>query len=312
MSWTPPEVVPEEELRDCAPVDHWRAAMETIALRHGLSAGGLEPYAAGSDVVFGGEGFVIKLTDPRWAKLFPAERYFLEHLEGKLSIEVPRILAAGELEGWPYFVMTRLDDVELGEVWPKLDHEARLSLAGRIGEMTAELHALAPPEPLVDWDEFVARRREVAVAHHRRRGVSETWQARIEPFLDATPRPAHPAVLLHTELLPAHILVACRDDEWRPSGLIDFMDSKVGDPDYEFAALVEFVFQAEAGCLRRCLEGYGGDAAELTRETGRRLAAWGLLHEFADLARALRAAGEPEPADFEAIVDRLYDLGASR
>jgi hygromycin-B 7''-O-kinase len=308
MTWSPPSVGDAGRLPNAAPVEQWREAMVEIARRHHLPTADLLPYPTGSDVVFGGEGFVVKLTEPRWAEEFPAERFFLEHLAGKLTIAVPEVLAEGELEGWPYLVMSRLGDRAVGEVWPELDREERLRLAVRIGEMTAELHAVPPPPAREEWDAFLVERREQVVTHHRARGVSEAWLERIEPFLDETARPPRDPVLLHTELLGAHLLVAPGSEGWHPSGLIDFADAKVGHPDYEFPALVEFLFAAERGCLRRCLEGYGWREEELDREGGRRLAAWGLLHEFADLGRTLRAAGDPPPVDFGELVDRLYFL----
>jgi len=105
-------------------------------------------------------------------------------------------------------------------------------------------------------------------------------------------------------VLDAHVLVSESSGDWEPCGLLDFADANVGHPDYEWAALVEFVFRGAPGCLEACLRAYGRE--EHDHEEGRRLCAWGLLHEFAHLGRPLRAAGAPEPAGFDELVRRVY------
>ena len=308
MSWTPPDHHPGDPVRPLLSSDGWREAMVAIADRHGLSSRGWQAFDTGSDVAFGGEGIVVKLTTPEWLDDFDAERFFLEHLAGRLRVETPEVVASGELEGWPYIVLSRLEGTAVGDVWPKLDDEERVRLAARLGEMVGELHALAPPAPREDWEEFLRARRQGVVEHHAARGVDEVWLARIEPFLEEVALPERPPVLLHTEVLDAHVLVHETSRGWEPCGLLDFVDANVGHPDYEWAALVEFVFRGAPGCLGACLRGYGREDRELDHEGGRRLCAWGLLHEFAHLGRPLRAAGDPEPASFDELVRRVFDL----
>jgi hygromycin-B 7''-O-kinase len=158
------------------------------------------------------------------------------------------------------------------------------------------------------WPAFLEERRRGVVEHHRKLGLSEVWLARLEPFLDSVPLREGRPVFLHTELLDEHVLVLEREGRWELAGVLDFADSRVGDPQYEIAALVEFIFRGEPGCLPGCLRAYGWDEQDLNHEGGRRLAAWGLLHLFGNLPRVLAVAGDPEPADFDELAERVYRL----
>jgi aminoglycoside phosphotransferase (APT) family kinase protein len=122
------------------------------------------------------------------------------------------------------------------------------------------------------------------------------------PFVDSIELPERPWVPIHTELYEAHIYLL----DGRPTALIDFADARTGHPDYEWAALAEFVFQGEPGLLGACLAAYGEPPDRLGPERSRQLCAWSLLHRFASLPRALAAAGSPPPPDLDALSRRLF------
>ena len=113
---------------------------------------------------------------------------------------------------------------------------------------------------------------------------------------------------LHTELLGDHVQVRGDGSGCHVAGMIDFADARVGHPDYEWPALVEFVFKGAAGCLRACLEGYGRPLGAGDRVESHRLAVWSLLHRYASLPRAVAAAGVPVPSGWGEWVERLYRL----
>lgn len=308
MGWTPPKWDPKAELRPQASWDHWRAAMIVIADRVGLPAAGLTPFSSGSDVVFGGEGYVIKLTAPAWEEEIQTEHAVLGYVAGRLPVTTPEPLALGELEGWPYVVMRRVPGTAVAAVWPTLGRAERLRLAAELGALTAALHALPPPAAAdrpPGWAGFLQSCEESADSRHRALGTSAAWLARI-PELLAAPRPDKPLVLLHTELLGEHVLAQEVGGRWRLSAALDFADGRVGHPDYEIAAPIEFIFRGEAGCLGTYLDALGWSPAERA-DAGPRLAAWGVLHRFGCLPRALKAAGDPPPGDVAELVARLYD-----
>src|SRR5438128_9215954 len=113
--------------------------MRAICARHGLPADRLEPFAEGTNVVFAAGQRVIKLYPPHWATLAAAERAVAARLDGTLAVATPRVEAAGELEGWPYLVESRLVGQPLDRVWSGLDAAEQSRLAAELGELLAEL-----------------------------------------------------------------------------------------------------------------------------------------------------------------------------
>lgn len=91
--------------------------------------------------------------------------------------------------------------------------------------------------------------------------------------------------------------------------MIDFADARVGHPDYEWPAAVEFVFRGAPGCLRALLEGYGWSGDVIDGMDVRRLAVWSLWHRFGRLKRAVDAVGEPVPMGWGEWAGRSYGLG---
>src|SRR5262249_54926999 len=150
-------------LRQTAPV--WPAVMHAICDRHGLAPASLTRLGTGTNVIFsdGGE-LVIKLYPPFGHHSADVERAGLAHGGGRLPVKAPEIVAHGLLDAdgvtWPYLVMTRLAGVVLDTVWAALDRDNQAALAGALGRLIAELHAL-PITGLErwvrDWPAWIAR-----------------------------------------------------------------------------------------------------------------------------------------------------------
>ena len=140
-------------------VQTWLPAMRAICQRHGLPAAALARLSEGTNVIFAaGTQHIIKLYPPHWHRLCAVERLVAEYLYAKLSVTTPEIVAAGELEGWPYLVMQRLAGRYLAEVWDHLPLANQLRLVTDLGALIAQLHAL-PTDGLdaldADWPVLV-------------------------------------------------------------------------------------------------------------------------------------------------------------
>src|SRR5436190_23457539 len=86
----------------------WLPAVQVVAERHRLT-GELRRPDNGSNVVFHvGEACVVNLFAPIFAGEHRTERALLAHVAGRLPVATPEILADGELEGWPYLVLSRI------------------------------------------------------------------------------------------------------------------------------------------------------------------------------------------------------------
>ncbi len=264
----------------------WTTAVATIAERHDLDG----PFArspTGSTVVALSDACCIKLHPPLppWTASCRRESAALRHTEGKLAVATPRVLAQGQLEGWPYFVATRVPGRPIDEVWPSASRGERVRWAAQLGEAIAGLHALPEPDHAdltCDWPTFVAEQRARALPRERQRGLAPERCEELEAYLsdgDRTELSARRA-LLHTEIGPAHTYV--QGD--RVSGLIDFGDAMVGDPEYDIAAVGLFVTQGDAAAFAEFSRAYGCDAHQLAEPQRRhRLLRHALLHRYGTL-----------------------------
>jgi hygromycin-B 7''-O-kinase len=304
MTWTAP--TPLGNLRESAPLAHWVAAGREILARHGLHG---EPTLAptGSDVVLDAGDVFIKLTLPVWSWQIEREAECARLFAGRLPAAAPRLVATGALGGWPYVVTSRVPGVPIASVWPGLADAERVLLASEIGATVGALRGIPTASDsgaAADaWRAFLADVEGNRDARQRGLGVPE---ARID---EARERLRHAAsardaslVWLHTELLGEHLFVDRDATGWRLTGVIDWADARVGHPDYEVAALVEFVFRGARGCLEAFLEAVGEARPDADRRAA--LFAWALRHRYLHLERLRRAAGGP--ATLRETEERLY------
>jgi hygromycin-B 7''-O-kinase len=303
--WQAPTFTPPGSIRDAAPLSHWRQAAELTAQRHNLTDHLLRMTESGSDVVIEGKQYFFKMTAPDFFTELTTERELLTYVEGRLPVTTPKIVAAGELEGWPYLWMTRVEGTPLAKLWPTLTYEARLDLAAQLGELVAALHRLPLFGDSAGWPTFLQRFVDSAPTRHSKPTTPEALSARVADFLARVSRPEAPLVLLHTEVLDEHVFASFDGTRWKLSAMIDFADGRVGHPEYEFPALVEFIFRGETGLLKTFLRAYGWGPSRFENYS-ERLLAWGLIHQFGSLPRMLRVLGAPLPTSLEELASRLY------
>ena len=310
--WQPPPDDPRLSLRQRNSEAGWRAAIACICERHGLDAHVLSPFAQGETIVWQAGGHVLKLTAPACAYQIEAEVGGLGAAHEKLRVTTPRVVAHGELSGWPYVVMTLLDGEPLAHFWPDLAHRDRLRLARDAGRLLSELHALPTPGFAAGWDAFFRTHTQDLRARHARHGGPPALLDAIEPFVQrVVPRQHGPLVPLHTELSELHLYASERGGQLELSGLLDFADARLGPAEYELDSIVEFLFRGERGLLRECLLGAGLAEAELTPGYSERLLGFALCHRFSNLNRMLGLVKPRLPASLEELAERVFSVAAS-
>ena len=221
--------------------DVWRRVAKIICQRHQLSCSDLRRCEYGENIIFFVDArFVVKIFAP-FRQSFQRERAALEFADGKLAIETPQIVHAGEFEGWSYIVMTQLAGVLAGDVWVSLEEREQSEIVSRLGASMSELHAHAAPLAEValnrGWQTFIERQARTCVERQRDCGASHEWLESLPAFLDARMEllPAdYQPVLLHGDIHLGNLLLAQSGGGWRISGLFDFGDSLCGFHEYEF------------------------------------------------------------------------------
>jgi aminoglycoside 2''-phosphotransferase len=185
---------------------------------------------------------------PRWpsaARTLGREVSLLEFLADRLSARIPAPILVGVMEeprGWPFMAYEKLPGNPLGSL-RSLTRSERLHLTAFLIRLFSEL-ADCPKAPLEriglpsgdrrNWDaRFGSLRRRFErsaqgrVPRRTQRQVLEWFKEFHNSLADSHYRP----VLLHGDLWPSHIL---RDPTThQPNGVIDWEDSRFGDPAYD-------------------------------------------------------------------------------
>jgi hygromycin-B 7''-O-kinase len=159
--------------------DLWRQAAAIICARHNLSYASLRRSQQGENIIFFvDQRFVIKIFAP-FRQSYLREKAALEFANGKLGIETPSTLHAGEIEGWSYLVMTQLAGFPAREVWSEVAERERIEIVSRLGIALKNLHEHAPPllDPALnrDWSGFIERQAHTCVERQRACGANPEW-----------------------------------------------------------------------------------------------------------------------------------------
>ena len=266
-----------------------RPAFDAIAARHGLAASELSFLDKGTHFVWATRRDVIKLFVPLWIQDASLERTLLEMVAGT-TLPVPQLEAQGELDGWPYVVMSRVPGEHIGVAWRALDDGGRSRLAAHLAQAMAAVASL-PPQRLqaraITQDALIAERLERILVDQRERGGDDSLDFELRSFLGELPRlmPAH-EVVLHADLTDDNVLVSGD----RVTGIIDFADAFVGPWTYELAAPACFVTRGSSAHRDSMIRGRG---LEPTPELIATTRAWAILHRYCHVARMMRDAGAP-------------------
>ncbi len=272
-------------------------------------------------------GSVPLLSDGRRVlKFFPrggerfaeAEWAALEYLHGKLPIETPEPQKRLRIDDWSVVCMSLIEGLPARCAWSKFSGEQKASLSRQLGRA---LHDLPPPTapalqpPGGTFEAYLAQRVEQFLARADELGNDPGWMRVALDFLQrfCASRPAdRPCVLLHTEIMPEHVIVRMRDDQPQLVGLVDFEPAMVGDPHYEFASVGWFWSEGDRAVLDAVLCGYvegaGLDLAPKVDE----LMAHSLAHRYFHRERWLARLGPRcEARELDQLAHYVFDNGFS-
>jgi hygromycin-B 7''-O-kinase len=282
----------------------WQQAAEIICNRHNLSYASLRRSEQGENIIFFvEERFVIKIFAP-FRESYQREKAALEFADGKLGIETPRILYAGELEGWSYLVLTQLAGFQAREAWPEIESHERFKIVSRLGVALKGLHNHAAPLSEIalnrDWHAFIKRQAGTCVERQQACGANPEWLKSLPGYiaerLRLLPTEYNP-VLLHGDVHLGNLLLRKGDVGWKVTGLLDFGDSFCGFHEYEFVAPGVLMVQGNRELQRALLLAYGYRESELDINLRARLMLLTVLYECSDL-RKYASRLMPEAVNF--------------
>jgi len=286
----------ERHFRD----DAWGRAAAIICARHHLPYASLRRSQQGENIIFFvDERWVIKIFAP-FRQSYSREKAALEFAHGKLGIETPVILCAGELEGWSYLVLTRLSGIPAREAWLDIELHERIEIVSGLGVALKCLHRHAAPlsKPALnhDWHKFIERQARTSVERQRACGANPEWLESLPIYIAARlgllPAEYEPA-LLHGDVHAGNLLLAQENGHWKITGLFDFGDSFCGVHEYDFVAPGVLMAQGSRELQRAMLLAYGYQESQLDMNLRARLMLLTVLYECSDLRKyALRLRPE--------------------
>lgn len=276
----PPELSAEGYSRHLGDVEFWAPYVRTVLERHGLGDRQLESGFVGTFPTFLAGDVVVKLFGSfhSWRTCHAGELAAQEMLARRPDVPAPALLGHGQLydepDAWPYLLTSRM----AGQAWRdvRLDHAARIRVAGELGETMRVVHDTplgegpSRPPALVAARARLAELRATTLDRHR------TWRTLPAALVDQIPAylcPPAPERFVHADLTADHIFV----EDGSLAGIIDWGDATLADHFYELAALHLDAFGLDKELLRAFLAGYGWVMDE---EFVRQAMSAALTHEF--------------------------------
>ena len=286
-----PDIITEEDYRAIyRDVSTWLPAMRAICQRHGLGEAQLEFAPPGTHVVFKVEPeLYIKLFAPPWREDFIPERLVLHKLSEQSRLPVPRVVAEGKIEDWPYIIVTAVKGIPLYQVWRTISTSDEQRIAAQCGELMSILHS-TQTEGLeaiaIDWSAFVDDRIKERFNQLGQADLGNEWTRSVMEFLENLPplfEPGFHPVLLNADITVEHVLVSRCKCGWEITGLVDFGDSMLGHPYYDFAAPGCCITRSSPDLQRAMLLAYGYSTDELDKVLSERLMAYTMIHRFINI-----------------------------
>ena len=286
----------------------WQPAIQTICERHQL-----KPEASrselGSHIVYKAGERWIKLMAPIYHSEMNYEVAGLKSVAGRLSVPTPEIIAQGNLEGWPYIVLTDVPGEAIKYAWKKLDSLKKNQVIKGMAQTIGEL-ARCPAEEIIQnrfsWNEFVTEQYRNCESQQLKKRMPEPWRQQVSSFLKRfelnefmTSRP----VFLHCDLTYDHFLVM----DGKISGIIDMADCQWGHAEYELAAPCVFVLKGDRDGLRLFLQECG--YTHLDQRFSEKLLAWCLLHRYFGMYGFFKTEMDScVPGDFSQLAQKVFPL----
>lgn len=207
-----------------------------------------------------GEGWMNEafLINGQWVFRFPKSRHADEDLEKeinilpvlakRLTLSIPQFQYIGkQSNGYPFVGYKILPGDVIGEdVIPTLSKEVQESIAKQLAMFIDELSSfpvdeaehLSVPEydNQIDYAETFEEVQQLVFPHIDDE-LKEYITSRFDAYLNDPKNFQYDPTLIHADLSPNHMII--KPKTFEITGIIDFGDIHIGDPDYEYLYILE-------------------------------------------------------------------------
>jgi hygromycin-B 7''-O-kinase len=310
---THPDDQTARRIIDHQPDEYWYKVIAEVASRHQLATSGWKRVQKGSNVIFRQGMLALKIVPPNWGYQAQAEVESLTYLTAVLPLELPKLIAHGELNNWPYVVITWLPGISLGDVWQDLTMNNKKLILGQVGEFARDLHASKIDLGCAlnkNWHQYhqtllnncLPRHKGNALPDHLARQIGDYLGENSEYFDDGQ------TLFTHMDLHPWNLMVEEHGNEFRLCGVLDFGDAIIGRSRLlELATPLIFLCQGSRELARELLQSYGH--YQVSESTQHDLMAVALIRPDCDLNFVLTQVPESGPRDnWQQIAAQLFPV----
>lgn len=287
----------------------WRSAVIECCDKHGIVSEDFVAYSEGTNLVASvNSSHIIKIFPPFLKHQWDSEHRVLRHLNGKITIDIPDLVADGKRsDGWHYVIVTKLEGITFEGVWHQFSLSEKRKILKQVGQIMKSVHQVEVGELKSlqpDWSLFLKAQKEKAIERHRRLNMP-TW------FLNELPA----YMAKYQDLIPTEFRSVVLTGEYTPfnmmtdviknsvvTGMIDFGDAMIGYNEYDLLGPSLFLAEGNPELIYALFEGYGLSSKQIDDELRHRLMVLTVLHRYSNLDVQLRI---PE---WEKRVHSIVDL----
>lgn len=289
--------------------DNWMRLANDIAVKEGFDTSVMRSFENSTNLVVNlDDHHILKVFPPIYGSQFSSEKSALRFLEGKLQITIPTIRSYGQLQGWDWLIISKLEGTVGSKAWPFMLEADKESILEQIGAAIAEVQSIPLDGLSIErpsWCDFIRTQIAGSFEHHQQLGMPQTLLADLETLMseatEVIPLSAQP-VLLTGDWIPQNVLLSEKNGNWELSGVIDFGDVMTGWGEYDLLAPNAFMCAGLPGRTQALLRGYGVPGGLCDAAMRRRLLTLSLLHAESDI-RKIDIEGWQER------LETLVDLG---
>jgi hygromycin-B 7''-O-kinase len=292
----------------------WNDKINEIVTKEGFQPNEIKRFKEGSNIVYSYAGkYVIKLYPVFFREEYIRELEVLQHISNQIkTIEVPSLVSFGVVEGWDYIIMTELQG-ELGvDIFQELSKEEKQLLSIDLGRVIQEFHSLSVDHFTgidVNWDAFITTQMKQMKTHHKKAGLQEHLFEELESYVDEKYINDLPTKCLLTgEYTPQNLILKKINGTWRLTGIIDFADCFLGDPDYDLLGPILFMFQGDKELINNFLISYGFNESELNEVLQKKLMIYAILHRFSNINFYISKQEGLKAKDFSTLSKALFNF----